>query len=325
VSASESAQTDAHRDKLRRLVDDGVLSSDQGEAVLAALAGAPARRDGPARWLVEVAGYVGGGLMLAGVTLFLAASWNELTQTARSALFAAFALVFVGAGMLAAGGPLRVRRLVTDEASARRRIVGVLFGLAAVPAALAVGTGVDSYQGLSGGLVGLAVAAAGLVLLPTVAGMVVTAAMSLFAVLPFGGEVLHASPLGTGLLLFALGLAWTGVAMLRVVPSRQLGLAVGAGLALTGAQQLVGTDGAALWGYGLTFAVAVGCFLLYRWQRLVVLLVAGVVGMTLVVPEAVNDWTNGAMGGAEVLLVAGAVLVATSALGLRIRHTGQAS
>jgi hypothetical protein len=256
--AKESAQTDAHRDRLRGLVDDGVLSFEQGEAVRAALTGAPARRDGPARWLVEVAGYVGGGLMLAGVTLFLAASWNELTQTARSALFAAFALVFVGAAMLAAGGPLRVRRLATGEAPARRRIVGVLFGLAAVPAALAIGTGVDSYQGLSGGLVGLAVAAAGLVLLPTVAGMVVTAAMSLFAVLSFGGEVLHASPLGTGLLLFALGLAWTGVAMLRVVPSRQLGLAVGAGLALTGAQQLVVTDGAALWGYGLTFAVAVG-------------------------------------------------------------------
>jgi hypothetical protein len=171
-----------------------------------------------------------------------------------------------------------LRRLATGETSARRRIVGVLFGLSAVPAALAMGTAVDSYQGLSGGLLGLAVAAAGLVLLPTVAGMVVTAAMSLFAVLSFGGEVLHASPLGTGLLLFALGLAWTGVAMLLVVPSRQLGLAVGAGLALTGAQQLVVTNGAALWGYGLTFAVAVGCFLLYRWQRLVVLLVAGVLG-----------------------------------------------
>jgi hypothetical protein len=323
--AKENARTDAHRDRLGRLVDDGVLSFEQGEAVRAALTGAPARRDGPARWLVEVAGYVGGGLMLAGVTLFLAASWNELTQTARSALFAAFALVFVGAGMLAAGGPLRVRGLATGETSARRRIVGVLFGLAAVPAALAMGTGVDSYEGLSGGLVGLAVGAAGLVLLPTVAGMVVTAAMSLFVVLSFGGEVLDASPLGTGLLLFALGVAWTGVAVLHVVPSRQLGLAVGAGLALTGAQQLVVTDGAALWGYGLTFAVAVGCFLLYRWQRLVVLLVAGVLGMTLVVPEAVNDWTNGAMGGAVVLLVAGAVLVATSSLGLRIRRTAQAN
>jgi acyl carrier protein len=37
-------------------------------------------------------------------------------------------------------------------------------------------------------------------------------------------------------------------------------------------------------------------------------------------PEAVIDWTNGAVGGSLVLLIAGAVLVTASAVGLRLRQ-----
>ena len=58
----------------------------------------------------------------------------------------------------------------------------------------------------------------------------------------------------------------------------------------------------------------------YRWLRSIVLLVAGVLGVTLAVPEAVLDWTNGALGASLILLVAGAVLVAASAVGLRLRR-----
>jgi hypothetical protein len=74
--------------------------------------------------------------------------------------------------------------------------------------------------------------------------------------------------------------------------------------------------------YGLTGAAALACFLLYRWQRHLVLLVAGVVGATVVVPEAVADLTNGALGGSLILLVAGVVLVVFSAVGLRLRAAG---
>jgi hypothetical protein len=75
----------------------------------------------------------------------------------------------------------------------------------------------------------------------------------------------------------------------------------------------------------LTLAVAVACFLLYRWRRSVVLLVAGVAGVTLAVPEAVADMANGALSGAAVLLIAGAVLVAASAVGLRLRRADEAA
>jgi hypothetical protein len=80
--------------------------------------------------------------------------------------------------------------------------------------------------------------------------------------------------------------------------------------------------GAAPWAYGLTGAVALACFLLYRRQRQFVLLVAGVGAAAITVPEAVADVTNGALGGSLILLVAGVVLVAFSALGLRLRGAG---
>jgi hypothetical protein len=309
------------QDALRRLVDDGVLAPAQGEAVRAAFTSGSGRHDGPAGWLAEVAGYIGGGLMLGGVTLFLTASWKDLSQATRSGLLATFALAFVLGGVLVAGGLRRVWRHGPEPGTARRRIVGVLFALAALPAALAMGVSVDHYAVLSGALVGLAVAAVGMVLVPTAAGLVATAATSVVAVAQFGDQVLHTSPLGSGLLMIALGIAWTLVAGLHLIPARQLGLVVGTGLALIGGQLPAGTPGTAPWAYALTFALAVGCFLVYRWQRSVVLLVAGVLGVTIAVPEAVIDWTDGALGGSMVLLLAGAVLVAASALGLGIRHT----
>ena len=50
------------------------------------------------------------------------------------------------------------------------------------------------------------------------------------------------------------------------------------------------------------------------------LLVAGVVAATLVVPEIVADVSGGAVEGAMILLVGGAALVAASAIGLRLRR-----
>jgi hypothetical protein len=311
----------AQRQELRSLVDNGVLLPEQGEAVGTALTRASTRGDGRASWLVEAAGYVGGGLMLGGVTLFVATSWDELTRYSRSALLAAFALLFVAIGVAAAGGPRGIRRLATGDHAARRRIVGVLFGLAAVPAALATAVAVDApHAGSYAGLVGFAVALAGMLLVPTVAGLVAAAFMSVVAVASFGKEVLHASDLNMGLLLIVVGVAWAVLAVLRLLPSVPVGLSIGTGLGLIGAQVPLFSDASAPWGYGLTFAFAVACFVAYRWQRSAVLLVAGVLGSTLAVPEAVTDWTDGAVGGSMVLLLAGAVLVGASAIGLRIRR-----
>ncbi|NUT50380.1 MAG: hypothetical protein HOV94_24200 [Saccharothrix sp.] len=92
------------------------------------------------------------------------------------------------------------------------------------------------------------------------------------------------------------------LSLVDVLRPKQLALAVGAATAFFGAQQPLGGDA----------ALAVVCFATYFGERSTVLLVVGVVATTVVVPEIVWDLTDGAVGGGVVLLLAGAVLLATS-------------
>jgi len=325
--------TEAQRTALRRLVVDGVLSPGQGEAVEDAFnsAAEPAR---PTNWLVEVAGYLGGGLLLAGVTLFVGASWQEMTRSQREFTLAGLALALAAAGILVAGGPTRVRSLAGRPvpghapavSPARRRIVGLLFAIASVPAAFAAGVGLadEPHPGFVGAVVGTAVAVAGMIWLPTAFGLVASGLMSIVATTAFADDVLHASDLTEALMVLGLGVIWLVAALVRLLPSRPLGLALGAGLALIGPQYLIFDDELQPLAYTTTFAVAVGAILLYRWQSSTVLLVAGIVGGTVAVPEAVSDWTGQNLGGAGALLLAGGVLVAASAFGLRLRRSAGA-
>jgi hypothetical protein len=126
---------------------------------------------------------------------------------------------------------------------------------------------------------------------------------------------------GRGVLLdvyayVGLGLAWGIAALLGAARPRHVGLALAATIAIIGAQLGLDREPVA---YGLTFAIAVVCFLLYWIERATVLLVFGVIAATIAVPEAVNHLTDDSLGGPAILLLTGAVLVAMSALGLWIR------
>jgi hypothetical protein len=112
------------------------------------------------------------------------------------------------------------------------------------------------------------------------------------------------------------GVGWIALAAADVARPRAAGLGVGAVLAIIGAQQPLAEPGAHGWAYALTTGVALVCFALSRWQREIVLLAAGVIGVAIAAPEAVWDWTDGAAGGAVILLVAGGALIAASAVGL---------
>ena len=94
------------------------------------------------------------------------------------------------------------------QALVRRRLVGVLFALAAVPSALAAGVAVDHREGLVGGTVGFVVAAAGLALLPTVPGVLMTATMSLITTFAAVDVAREDSPLVRAVAIIVLG--WPG-------------------------------------------------------------------------------------------------------------------
>jgi hypothetical protein len=303
---------------LRRLVVAGELTEAQAEAVRREFGAAPG---GPkVGWLIEVAGYLGGGLILGGAALLVGSTWDSLGRGWQTAILAGVAGLFVAAALLVAEGPRRIRGLQ----GARRRVVGVLLSLTAIPAAFAAAVAVSDYDAVWGFWAGLVVSVVCLLVLPTGLGVAVTAAMSIGAVVGLVEEVWQTRPLGVGLTLVALGAAWVAVTVAGWARPKWLGLLIGFGLAIVGAQLPLAEGGTEAWAYGLTLAVAAGCLLLYRWERSLMTLAGGVIGVTLAVPEMISDVTDGAVGGAAILLIAGVVLVAASAAGMRW-HRRQAS
>ncbi len=313
-----AAQTTA----LRRLVADGTLTSEQCGHVEQALATAQAG-PGPRRWIVEVAGYLGGALMFGGATVLLATTWDRLTDTTRAALLVAVTILLALAGLLVAGGPTSLVRLKDETSSPRRRVVGLLFAIAALTASAATGVAVDHHAAPIAAAVGLAVAVIGYALVPqaigtlAVSGFTITLTTTIVGDVGYTGLRMSAVMLATGVVLAALGV--TGL-----LAPRQLALAIGAGIAVIGGQQPLAESGTAVWAYLLTALVGVACFALYRSQHALVLLVIGVIAVAIAVPEAVWDLTDGAAGGAVILIVAGATLIAASAAGLRIWRSDSA-
>ncbi len=90
-------------------------------------------------------------------------------------------------------------------------------------------------------------------------------------------------------------------------------------LTLVGAQ-VPAIDGTHAWlGYLLTLAVVVGGVALYLAKLAWPYLAGAVVAVTLVVPEAVSDWTDGSLGAVGGVLLAGVTLLVASFVGYRIR------
>ncbi|MEU4512925.1 hypothetical protein AB0G05_25810 [Nonomuraea wenchangensis] len=389
--------TQSRDEVLRRLVREGTLTAAQALAVHHAFD--EAERPARARW-AEVAGYVGGALLLVGAVSLAGTSWPVLSTAARVLILLSATAALLAAGLLLAGLGARLRspsapRRTTDEPSpqgpatdttaphepglhgsgehepvprgaaprgtmrppdgkpgepppllrsgagerwrawlegaeqtgpVRRRIGGVALALAAVTGSLTaaeLAAAVNGRQLMAAAVTGLVLAVAGYVALPGGPCAVAAAGFAALTTEAVAGELTGYGSMAVGLTLVGTGVAWTALVMAGVIGQRRLGLGLGAAVALFGAQHGLGTGDSLTWSYVTTLAVAVACLVLYRWERAWVLLVAGVAGLTLAVPEAVWDWTDGAVGGSLALMIAGLVLVASSVLGLRLHRASR--
>lgn len=303
------AVTGRQKQSLHELTTRGVLSPDQERAVLEALedTGVPPR-------VTEIAAYLGGGLLLGGAALVLGVSWEDLSRVVRTGVLGAATAALVIAAVVV-GGFAAVRTV----AGRRRRVVSTLLSLAAVTAAFTAGTAVSSHEFVVGATTGLLVAVTAYVLVTTPLAYLTVAVSAVAATIAWVTELVPDSPLAGGVALFALGVIGMALSLVNVLPPKQLALAVGAATAFFGAQQLLGGEAAVA--YALTAGLALACFATYFADRSTVLLVAGVVATTVVVPEIVWDLTDGAVGGGLVLLLAGAVLLATSLASTVLRRS----
>ncbi|GAB2813666.1 DUF2157 domain-containing protein [Lentzea nigeriaca] len=306
------AMTARQDQALHDLTTRGVLSAEQESAVRQALedTGAPRR---VADLVTELAAYVGGGLVLGGAALLLGLSWEDMSRLTRVAVLGAATVGLVVAALVVAGGSVRT------VAGVRGRVVTTLFSLAVVTSAFTAGTAVSSREFVVGATTAFVVAVVAYVLVPTALAYLALAGAAIAAVVAWTTEFAGDTLLVVGVALFALGLIGALLSLVDVLRPVPLALAVGAATALFGAQQPLGDK--AWVTYSLTAGLAVACFAVYLVVHSTVLLVAGVVATTIVVPEMVWDLTDGAVGGGVLLLVAGAVLLATSLVSTWLRRT----
>jgi hypothetical protein len=318
------------------LVDRGLvppeLHDEAADVVEHALAARVVEPTSLRRRLAELAGYVGAALVVAAGALFVADQWMDLSVGRQVALLAGITVVLFGAGVAVGvtGGGFGALR--ADTQPVRRRLASVLLTGGAVAAAATVVTWLvdvverrgtemteGSWIGVGGSLTLIVLAVAGYVLAHSVLGQVAVAVGFAYLVPLTLDSLREIESIPLGLAYLTVGLAWLLLAEKQVwretVPAR----IVGALFVVVGAQIPVASDQAWV-GYLLTLLVAVAGFAMYVARRAWPYLAVGVVGVTLAVPEALLDWTEGSLGTAGVLLVAGVTLLGASLLGLRLRQ-----
>ncbi|WP_232677456.1 hypothetical protein [Nocardioides sp. R-C-SC26] len=312
----------------RRAAALDVLAAD--EAAVEPGAGAPASGPVPQhRWWVEVAGYVGGAMVLASVAVLLAQTWSDLSFGAQSGL-----LVVVSLTLAVAAGMVRGRD-AEDRADPVRRRLAATLGTAAVLAAsglsaLVVDRVLHDYTAWPGAVAGVVLTVGGLLAYrhaPSVIGqgvvlwgVIQTAVLVLEDLARDAFDVVPAN-LDVAALLLLTGLAWWWLASRGTWREDVVARVIGAMLLGLGSQWPVIDGEHREWGYALSVAVAVAALVVYQrhghWSRSAL----GITLLALTVPEALIDWTDGALGGAGILLVCGLALLgaATAGLGLRRR------
>ncbi len=279
--------------------------------------------------LVEVVAYLGGALVLAAGALFLFEEWGSLGFGTRVTLLGVVAVVLGAAGLLGSRGLDGGSR--DQRHDVRRRLAGSLLTGAALAVAFLVGHVLEQvldpdYRGVFwpavvGAAAGVVVAAAGYLRASTAVGLVGLMAGLLTAVgtLVDGIDTLGSSGDAFGVALFAIGALWLVATEAGLFRELTIARTLGVGVALFGAQ-VPAIDGTHAWlGYALTLAVAVAGIAVYLPRTAWPYLAGAVIAVTLVVPEAVSDWTDGSLGATGGVLVAGITLLAASFAGYRLR------
>ena len=318
------------------LVSAGVVDAsrrDDAQRVLTEVLGVPREKRVSSRTLlVEIGAYVGGALVVASIGLFLAQYWAELTGPVQVTVLAAIASVLAVAGLAVSGLGPRSGDLRGGNDQVRRRLTSALLSAAAATAGISVGrliglqvsegAGSEGWPIVAGALTALVLAAAAYVHAPSVVGQL-TMTVAIFMGVTAGWSLLDVEQTETlwpGAAFMAIGILWLVGAENRLFREVVQAQAIGAAMALFGAQFTLFGGGHDNLSHLLMVVVSAAAFLMYVLKVAWPYLVIGVLGVTLVVPEAIIDWSGGSLGPAGAVLVAGVTLLVASIAGLRVRR-----
>lgn len=278
--------------------------------------------------LVEVVAYLGAALVLAAGFLFVVRSWDDLGDVGQVSFLAAVTLVLAVAGGLTVPSRSAVR-----SADVRRRLSGTLLTTSALLAGVTVNVAMEVFTdasfadvywpGIAAGAVLVAGAAVAYRFSSTAVGLVGMVGGALDVAMNLGSGLAPSGDdeaIGVGIAVFTVGVAWVILTEVGRFDQRTIARTLGAVVVVFGAQVTSFTDDTSWLGY-LMSAVVVGAGVwLYLTRQDWPYLGAAVVAVTLVVPEAVSDWTNGSLGVVGGVLLAGVTLLVASLGGYRLRR-----
>jgi hypothetical protein len=318
------------------LTTAGLLAPEAGVRARAVVAGAlsgPEMDDRPRPAmpkLVEVVAYLGGALVLAAGFLFVMRAWNDLGDVGQVSFLSAVALILAVAGSVTMP-PLR--RNLAGATDVRRRLSGTLLTGSALAAGVTVGVAIEVFTdttfhdvywpGVAGGLVVSAGTAVAYRFSSTAVGLAAMVGGALDVSMELGSGLATGpsqEQLGVGIAVFSVGAVWVLLTELGLFDQVAVARALGVAVAVFGAQV---TSFAGDWswlGYLLSVAVALVGVWLYLTRVAWPYLAGAVVAVTLVVPEAVTDWTGNSLGVVGGVLVAGVTLLLASFAGHRLRR-----
>lgn len=286
--------------------------------------------------LGETAGYVGAALVVAAGALFITEQWSNLTQGERVAWIGGMSILLGAVGLVTSFVGTGFVGMREEAGAVRRRLAGTIFVGMAATAGVAAGlqtdrmtTGNETWPMAAAFGTVAVFGALGYWVAPTAVGQI-PIAVGTFGVIPALLEVFVSGDqsfvTALALLEIALAVLWWGATESDLVKPREVGLLATFVIAMFGAQMPVMNQEAVNLGYLLTALVAVAAFGGYILRPAWPYLGAGVVAVTIVVPEAINDWTEGSIGPAGAVLLAGVALLAASLASFRLHsesHRGQ--
>lgn len=320
------------------LVSEGLVAPGDAERATAVVTGvlggsSPVASSLKGR-LVEIAAYVGGALVFAAGFLFLLDQWDDLTEGARVVAVAFIAALLAGAGLVIALYPFDradggFAELEDEANDVRRRLVGALLTGSALATCFAAGLLTDNLTegfgeepGMVASFVLVVGAAVAYAVVPTALGQLAMAGGAFSAAYVAVELIATTSDTGPwiGLLQVALAAGWLAMAETGVFRERLVARILGATWLLVGAQLPLGSNDVAWLAYLLTALVAAAAVGLYLSKLSWPYIALAVVAVTLVVPEAIIDWSNGSLGPAGGVLVAGLTLLGASFAGFKVRE-----
>ncbi|WP_374929221.1 hypothetical protein [Kytococcus sedentarius] len=317
-----------------RVVDETLQERGRGPAAPRPDAAGPDTPRSGAR-MAELAAYAVAALVVAAIGLLGAQFWGDLTAWQRAALLGTIGAVLLAGAAVAARVATGSWAGARDASLRTRLLVGTLVTAGTIAAAVSFALVVDElwapepydpYNIATTAGAGLAIVLLAVAHLRSPSALLHVALGAAIVVLLAAvhlGEWPD-SELRRALIVLAVGALWLLLLALRAWAEPAVGAGIGSLLLLVGAQLLLTLDTPA-WAHAATLAVALLLFALYwalgHWP----LLAVGVLAITVVVTEALMEWTDGSLGAGGAVLVAGLCLLAGSGAAVVLRRRREAS